>query len=84
MSDIGDLRGVFPTPLRWNAEQGILGRKLYDPDVASPVSRSRSLKILYRHPSPAPNGSRWAAKSRGYRKPRRGRRPDAQRVLKPR
>jgi hypothetical protein len=30
MSDISDLRGVFPTPLRWNAEAGVLGYGTYD------------------------------------------------------
>src|SRR5215471_16720753 len=30
VSDINDLRGVFPTPLRWNAEGGILGIGVFD------------------------------------------------------
>jgi hypothetical protein len=30
MSDISDLHGVFPTPLRWNAEAGVLGYGTYD------------------------------------------------------
>jgi hypothetical protein len=30
MSDITDLHGVFPTPLRWNAEAGVLGYGVYD------------------------------------------------------
>jgi hypothetical protein len=30
MSDISDLHGVFPTPLRWNAEAGVLGYGKFD------------------------------------------------------
>jgi hypothetical protein len=30
MSDITDLHGVFPTPLRWSAENGVLGYSAYD------------------------------------------------------
>ena len=33
MSDIGDLVGVYPAPLRWNAEQGLLGITPYDPNI---------------------------------------------------
>jgi len=29
-TDLADLRGVFPTPLRWNAEIGVLGYGTYD------------------------------------------------------
>jgi hypothetical protein len=28
--DLGDLRGVFPTPLRWSATNGVLGYSVYD------------------------------------------------------
>jgi hypothetical protein len=31
MSDIQDLHGVFPTPLRWSAETGQLGYSTFDP-----------------------------------------------------
>src|SRR5262245_12687576 len=30
MSDISDLYGIYATPLRWNAEAGILGYGCYD------------------------------------------------------
>ena len=32
-SDIADLHGSFPTPLRWSAENGVLGYGKYDPDT---------------------------------------------------
>jgi hypothetical protein len=32
-TDIGDLHGVFPTPLRWSAENGVLGYSTYDPST---------------------------------------------------
>ena len=31
MSDLSDLHGIFPTSVRWNAEQGFLSAAIYDP-----------------------------------------------------
>ena len=74
---IARIEALSDAPERWEFLFAVLEQQL-DTTLTSPVRRPRPLKILYRHPSPAPNGSRWAAKSR-YRKPRRGRRPDARR-----
>ena len=30
MTDISDLHGIYPSPLRWNAEVGVLGRGIFD------------------------------------------------------
>src|SRR5262249_29928235 len=30
MTDISDLHGIYPSPLRWNAEAGVLGRGVFD------------------------------------------------------
>jgi hypothetical protein len=32
-SDISDLHGIFPTPLRWSAENGVLGYSTYNADT---------------------------------------------------
>jgi hypothetical protein len=32
MSDLGDLHGVYPTSLRWNAEAGFLGISAFNPE----------------------------------------------------
>jgi hypothetical protein len=34
MNDLNDLRGVFPTALRWNAEHGVLGHSYWDDTTA--------------------------------------------------
>jgi hypothetical protein len=33
MSDLGDLDGIFPTSIRWNAEDGILGISVFNPET---------------------------------------------------
>jgi hypothetical protein len=33
MSDLSDLHGIFPTALRWNAEDGILGVATFNPET---------------------------------------------------
>jgi hypothetical protein len=33
MSDLSDLHGVFPTSLRWNAELGVLGISVFNPET---------------------------------------------------
>jgi hypothetical protein len=33
MSDLGDLHGIFPTSIRWNAEEGILGISVFNPET---------------------------------------------------
>jgi hypothetical protein len=32
MSDLSDLHGIFPTSLRWNAETGVLGIGIFNPE----------------------------------------------------
>jgi len=63
MSDIGDLHGVFATPLRWNAEQGILGRMLYNPDVGG-----RNFMEIELGSSAAKFAADYATRERGYGK----------------
>jgi hypothetical protein len=33
MSDLSDLEGVYPTSIRWNAEMGVLGVSIYNPET---------------------------------------------------
>jgi hypothetical protein len=33
MSDLGDLHGIFPPSIRWNAEDGVLGIAIYNPET---------------------------------------------------
>jgi hypothetical protein len=32
MSDLAGLHGVFPTSIRWNAEDGVLGVSVFNPE----------------------------------------------------
>jgi hypothetical protein len=33
MSDLSDLQGIYPTSMRWNAENGILAISSYNPET---------------------------------------------------
>src|SRR5262249_43095892 len=67
MSDIADLRGVFPTALRWNAEQGFLGYSTFDE-----ASGERELKQLELGTREATLIMDLARRERGYGKIKAG------------
>jgi hypothetical protein len=61
MSDINDLHGVFPTPLRWNAEAGVLGYGTYDA-----ATGERSIEEIELGSPEAKFVMDYACRARGY------------------
>jgi hypothetical protein len=60
MSDISDLHGVYPTPLRWNAEIGILAISVFNAETGE-----RELREIELGP-PATFALDLATRERGY------------------
>jgi hypothetical protein len=61
MTDISDLRGVFPTPLRWNAEGGVLGRGVRDE-----ATGERDIEVIELGSPAAKFVMDYATRERGY------------------
>ena len=60
MSDLSDLRGVFPTSLRWNAEGGFLGISVFNPETGERELQEIELG------KPATFAMDMATRERGY------------------
>jgi hypothetical protein len=67
MSDISDLHGVYAIPLRWNPEEGTLGRAVYDPDTGD-----RTLDLIELGSAAAKFAADYGCRERGYGKIKSG------------
>jgi hypothetical protein len=61
VSDISDLEGIFPTALRWNAENGVLGYTVFDA-----ATGERGIEVIELGSQRAKFALDYATRQRGY------------------